>query len=80
MMKRASSLGLSVLLAAGFFLWINVKQAYAYIDVGAASFFFQILVASAFGALFTLKVFWQRILRQVSRLMTVARGNNKTPE
>lgn len=69
---------MSVLLAAGFYLWINVKQAHAYIDVGSATFFFQIFVASALGALFMLKAFWQRILGQISRLIVMARGIRKT--
>ena len=74
MVKKAGSLGLSVLLIAGFSLWINIKQAHAYIDVGSATFFFQILVASAFGALFMLKAFWQRILGQIARLLTMIRS------
>ena len=77
MVKRAGSLGLSVFLAAGFAVWLNTKQAHAYIDVGSATFFLQILVASAFGALFTLKVFWQRILGRISRLVTMVRGTKK---
>ena len=78
MMKRAGSLGLSVLFAAGFALWINAKQAHAYIDVGSATFFIQMLIASAFGALFTLKVFWQRILERISRFLTMVKGSKKT--
>ena len=74
MVKRASSLGLSVLLAVGFSLWINAKQAHAYIDVGSATLFFQIFAAWVFGALFMLKAFWQRILGQISRLMAMVRG------
>ena len=73
MVKRAGSLGLSVFLAAGFSLWINVKQAHAYIDVGSATIFFQILIASAFGALFMLKAFWRRILGRISRLIAMER-------
>ena len=78
MVKRASSLGLSVLLAVGFSLWINAKQAHAYIDVGSATLFFQIFAASVFGALFMLKAFWQRILWHISRFIVMARGTKKT--
>ena len=76
--KNVASLGLSVFLAAGFALWTNTKQAYAYIDVGSATFFIQILIASAFGGLFTLKVFWQRILGRVSRIISAAKGTRKS--
>ena len=78
MVKRAGSLGLSVLLAAGFSLWINVKQVDAYIDAGSATFFFQMFVASAFAGLFMLKTFWQRILGHISRLIVMVRGSRKT--
>ena len=77
-MKKVASLGLSVLLVAGFSLWINVKQAHAYIDVGSATFFFQMLVASAFAGLFMLKAFWERIIGHISRLIVIVRGNKKT--
>ena len=71
-------LGLAASLAAGFFLWIDVKQAHAYIDVGTATFLFQILAALAIGALFTLKLFWQRIFKGVSRLMIRNKGTKGT--
>lgn len=77
MVKRASSLVLSVVLAAGFSFWINVKQAHAYIDVGTATFFLQMLVATAFISLFMLKAFWKRILGHFSRLIVMARGIKK---
>ena len=79
MVKRAGSLGLSVFLAAGFSLWVNAKQAHAYIDAGSATLFFQLFVAGAFGALFMLKAFWQRILGQISRFTAMVRGANKNP-
>lgn len=78
MVKKAGSVGLSVFLAAGFCLWINVKLAHAYIDVGSATFFFQMFVASAFAGLFMLKTFWQRILGRISRLIVMVRGHRKT--
>lgn len=77
MVKKAGSLGLSVVLAAGFSLWINIKPAHAYIDVGSATLFFQILVAAAFGALFMLKAFWQRVVLQVSRFAALVKGTIK---
>ena len=77
MVKSAASLGLSVLLAAGFALWVNTKPAHAYIDVGSATFFIQILIASALGGLFTLKVFWHRLLGRISRLMSMVKGSKK---
>jgi hypothetical protein len=39
-----------------------VREAYAYLDPGTGSYILQILIASLFGALFILKVFWGRIV------------------
>jgi hypothetical protein len=39
-----------------------VREAHAYLDPGAGSYILQILIASLFGALFMLKVFWGRIV------------------
>jgi len=78
LVKRVGSLGLSVILAAGFSFWINAKLAHAYIYVGSITFFLQIFVASAFAALFMLKAFWQRILGHISRFIVMARGTKKT--
>jgi hypothetical protein len=37
------------------------SNAYAYIDPGAGSYVFQILIAGLLAALFFLKAFWQRV-------------------
>jgi hypothetical protein len=36
-------------------------QAHAYLDPGTGSYIFQVLVATIIGALFTVKIFWQKI-------------------
>jgi len=36
-------------------------SAFAYLDPGSGSYFFQVLIAAFVGALFTAKVFWQKI-------------------
>jgi membrane protein implicated in regulation of membrane protease activity len=79
MIKTGGSLALSVFLAAGFFFWIATKQAHAYIDIGSASFILQIAVASFFGSLFTLKVFWRRVVDKVSRVIAMVKGSKETP-
>jgi hypothetical protein len=77
MIKNAGSLLLSAFLAAGFFFWINTKQAHAYIDIGSASFILQILVAGFFGSLFTLKIFWRRVTDRISRIISMVRGSKE---
>ena len=70
MHKRLGSLVLSTFLIAGFILAVGTSQAHAYIDAGSASFMIQVLVASAFGSLIALKMFWRRITGQLSRLFS----------
>lgn len=74
MVKRVGSFILSAVLVAGFALSVTLKAAYAYIDLGTASYYIQMLIATGFGALFALKVFWHRIIAQLSRLFTMAKG------
>lgn len=80
MMKRATSLLLSVSLVSGFFLMVSIKSAHAYIELGSVGFLFQMLIASGFGALFTLKVYWRNITGWLSRLLASIRGTKTTSE
>ena len=42
-------------------LLIYPSRAYAYLDPGTGSYVLQLLIASAIGALFALKMFWKRV-------------------
>ena len=37
------------------------QNAYAYLDPGTGSYIFQVLIATFIGALFTIKMYWQKI-------------------
>ncbi len=39
----------------------QVRDAFAYLDPGTGSYLFQLLIAGALGAMFTIKVFWAKI-------------------
>lgn len=45
--------------AAALVVWAS--PAYAYLDPGTGSYALQILLAALFGALFTIKVYWQKL-------------------
>ena len=79
MIKKAGSLLLSALLVGGFFFWITTRQAHAYIDIGSASFILQVVVASFFGSLFTLKVFWGRMMNKISQVISMVKGTKEAP-
>lgn len=79
MAKRAISFVLSVALASGLALSATLKEVHAYIDIGTGAFYLQMLVATGFGALFALKVFWQRIIARLSRFFAVIKGNKPSP-
>lgn len=55
-------------------LWLTLLgltaagRAEAYIDPATGSFVLQMLIAGVVGALFALKLFWQRIVRAVTGL------------
>lgn len=48
-------------------LFITVKGVFAYIDPGSGSFFFQMLIASLLGFVFTIKVYWKKITAFLGR-------------
>lgn len=50
------------------FSLIFTPQAGAYLDPGSGSYILQILLASVFGALYLLKVYWQRIIHWIKGL------------
>lgn len=45
------------------------KDAYAYIDPGAGSFFFQTIIAVVLGGLYVVKVYWAKIKKVVRELI-----------
>ncbi|MBT3232561.1 MAG: hypothetical protein HN356_07075 [Calditrichaeota bacterium] len=39
----------------------QTRDAFAYLDPGTGSYIFQLIIAGALGAMFTLKIFWAKI-------------------
>lgn len=37
------------------------ENAFAYLDPGSGSYFFQMMLAALFGMLFTIKIYWRKI-------------------
>lgn len=68
MLKRISSLMVSVFLLVALFEVISIKPALAYIDAGSASMIFQMLAAGVLASLFSIKIFWRRIVAGISNL------------
>ena len=69
MLKKAASLGLTLFLVTGLAIAVQSDVAYAYIDLGTGSFLLQMLLATIFASLFTIKVFWKRITSRVSLIL-----------
>jgi hypothetical protein len=74
MVSRVGSVFVLVLLATGFTSTVTLGRAHAYIDAGSGTFFLQILLASVFGSLFMLKVFWRRLVTRISRMAGIVKG------
>jgi hypothetical protein len=69
MMKHTGSILLSVTLLSGFFFMVTIKNAHAYIDLASAGLMFQVAIASSFGALFGLKIYWRSVVGKLSRFI-----------
>ena len=67
------------LLVAGVLQILLVRDAQAYLDPGAASFFFQMVVASILGALLTLKVYWRKVKATVRGLFSSKKEEPAAP-
>ncbi len=74
MYKKLSSFLLSVFLVTGFFMNLTIREAHAYIDIGSGTLMLQALLASLFGSIFALKMFWRRIVDNVNRLLSKDKG------
>jgi len=61
------------------FLLFSAQNAYAYLDPGTGSYFFQILIASLLAALFLIKNFWINLVGQLKKLFSKAASIIKKP-
>lgn len=43
-------------------------SAYCYIDLGTGSYILQVAIASLVGALFTLKIYWKKVVTALSKM------------
>ena len=46
------------------------SDAMAYIDLGSGSYLFQIIIASLLSILFTLKIYWKKLIAMVKNLFS----------
>ena len=68
MLGNIRSLMVSVFLIAGFVLVVTTREAHAYIDLSSGSFLIQVLLASLFASLFTIKLAWHKLTSQFGKL------------
>jgi hypothetical protein len=52
---------IAILLAFACVNLIFVETVYAYVDPGTGSYILQLILASVFGGLFAIKLFWKRL-------------------
>jgi hypothetical protein len=79
-MKNRQSEGLKrFLLGVGFlivfFYVMFPRPVYAYLDMGTGSYVIQVVIASLFGVIVTLKVYWKKIKAYLASVL-----NKKKPE
>jgi ABC-type Na+ efflux pump permease subunit len=53
-----------------------IREAYAYLDPGTGSYMFQIIIAMLIGVLYSIKLFWSKIVIFVKNLFS-KKGINK---
>lgn len=65
------------LLGLILFFTVFSRNAYAYLDPGSTSIFFQMLIASLLGALFAIKMFWKKIVYFLKGLFSKSKKDEK---
>lgn len=73
---KGSNQALSILFALTFLLLIP-SEAHAYIDPGAGSYYFQLLIAGSLAFLYILKVYWGKIISFFRNLFSRKQDNDK---
>lgn len=56
------------------------KVNYAYLDPGTGSYLFQLIIAALIGGLFTIKLFWQKIISFFKKMFFWGKGEQKKDE
>lgn len=60
---------IAVLAVTVLLFWgIIVQEAYAYLDFGTGSYFFQFIIAFIIGGLYAIKLFWNKIASFIKKL------------
>ena len=78
MLQRISSRLLSAFLIILLLLVATTKSAHAYIDVATGGYLIQMLVMVIVSSLLAIKIFWNRIFSNASRLFSkIKRSDSK---
>ena len=72
-MRSVFIMSIFVFLFSGIF----AEKAYAYLDPGTGSYFFQLLIAAAIGVLFTVKMSWKKASVFFKNLFSKKKKNGK---
>ena len=75
-MTRFSRLTLMII----SFQLLCYQNAYAYLDPSTGSYILQILMAAFLGAIFTIKVYWEKILGLFRKNDSLKQSQNDTDE
>ena len=70
MLKNKLYQGYSALLVIGFMVTVTTHDVHAYIDIATGSWLLQGLLAFFFAFLFSIKIFWQRIIASFNRIQS----------
>lgn len=65
-----------ILLATAELLILS-REAYAYLDPGTGSYLMQMVLAVILGALFAIRIFWQKVTDSIKRLAGSAKNSLK---
>ncbi len=67
----------SVIVLCSLFYFLFPRNAYAYIDLGSGSYVFQLIIASLLGLLFTIKIYWKKIVNLLVNFFSKKRPSKK---
>jgi len=71
---------LDLLLAIALIVALPLQRAHAYIDPGSGSYIIQVMIAAVLGGLYSLKLFWRRLIDRITGLFKKKPDEEKKDE
>jgi hypothetical protein len=75
-MRYPRSLIIIVVIFTLYFLFFNIQNVYAYLDLGSGSYVFQLVISVLIGVAFAIKIYWKKFRVILLNIFSKKRKDN----